>query len=78
MCFPLFLSLWFAEHISDLFCNTLWSRWNDTSLCWCQELQPSQPQPAELHVAGSHCSLLLDAGREPLSHICSSLLAREH
>lgn len=22
MCFPLFLSLWFVEHTSDLFCNT--------------------------------------------------------
>lgn len=82
MCFPLFLSLWFAEHSSDLFCNTRWLRWSDTSLCWCQELQPSQSQPAELHVALASV-LLLDAGGEPpQSHmqlpVCSSLLTREH
>lgn len=68
MCFPLFLSLWFAEHASALFCNTRWLLWNNT-VCWCQELQPGQGQPEELHMAGMSV-FLLEAGREPpWSHV---------
>lgn len=59
MCFPLVLSLWFAEHTSDLFCNTHWPCWNDTSCVLVPGAAAQPAEPERLHVA-QQSVLLLD------------------
>lgn len=74
MCFPLFLSLWFAEHTSALFHNTRWPRWNDTSRVLVPGATAQPVEPEQLHEA-QQSVLLLDLEENTLSHICSSLFA---
>lgn len=87
MCFPLFLSLWFVEHTSDLFCNTRWPLWNDATPVLVP-VATARPAPACRDSRGwGHQSPT--AGGELEDHhfgvicnlafpACGSLLLREH
>lgn len=72
MCFPLFLSLWFAEHTSHLFCNPCWLCWS-TAACLLVLLAAAGPAPVCSGVQGAgSATLQCRAGRRLPGLACSS------
>lgn len=72
MCFPLFLSLWFAEHTSHLFCNPCWLCWS-TAACLLVLLAAAGPAPVCSGVQGAgSATLQRRAGRRLSGLACSS------